>query len=126
MTTTPGWRCCIPSVAANASGGRSRRLSRWRLKLGGELREVTILVSDLRGFTSLTAQLSPHQVIAMLNRYLERMVDMITTYRGMVDELQGDGILAVFGAQLAAADDRQRAIACAVAMQTAMVEINAA
>jgi class 3 adenylate cyclase len=95
------------------------------LKLGGELREVTILVSDLRGFTALAAQLSPHQVIAILNRYLERMVDIIIMYRGTVDEFQGDGILAFFGAPLAAADDRERAIACAVAMQMAMGEINA-
>jgi hypothetical protein len=66
-----------------------------------------------------------HQVIAILNRYLERMVDIITTYRGTVDEFQGDGILAFFGAPLAAADDCEQAVACAVAMQTAMVETNA-
>lgn len=96
------------------------------LKLGGELREVTILVSDLRGFTSLAEHLPPHQVIDILNRYLERMVDIIATYRGTVDEFQGDGILAFFGAPLAAADDRERALACAVAMQSAMGELNAA
>ena len=94
------------------------------LKLGGEIREVTFLVSDLRGFTTLSARLPPHEVIAILNRYLERMVDIIASYRGTVDEFQGDGILAFFGAPLAAEDDQERAIACAIAMQTALLELN--
>jgi adenylate cyclase len=95
------------------------------LKLGGELREVTFLVTDLRGFTATTARLSPHDIIGILNRYLERMVDIIVHYRGTVDEFQGDGILAFFGAPLAASDDPERAIACAIEMHRALVEINA-
>lgn len=95
------------------------------LTLGGEMRAVTFLVSDLRGFSSLASRLSPHAVIDILNRYLERMVDIIMRYRGTVDEFQGDGILAFFGAPLAAADDPERAVACALAMQTALVEFNA-
>ncbi len=95
------------------------------LKLGGEIRNITILVSDLRGFTSMTARLSPHDVIDILNRYLGAMVDILTTYRGTVDEFQGDGILAFFGAPFEAADDHERAVACAIEMQTALVHINA-
>ena len=95
------------------------------LALGGEIRDVTFLVSDLRGFTSMSSHLPPHEVIDILNRYLERMVDTIQTYRGTIDEFQGDGILAFFGAPLAAEDDQERAVACAVAMQNALVEINA-
>ncbi|HEY7710534.1 MAG TPA: adenylate/guanylate cyclase domain-containing protein [Candidatus Entotheonella sp.] len=95
------------------------------LKLGGETREVTFLVSDLRGFTSLSSRLPAHEVIDILNRYLERMVDIIATYRGTVDEFQGDGILAFFGAPLAAEDDQERAVACAITMQAALIEINA-
>ncbi len=94
------------------------------LKLGGELREVTFLVSDLRGFTALSSRMEPDKVIQILNRFLEPMVDIITRYQGTVDEFQGDGILAFFGAPLAAADDPQRAVACAVEMQNALVEIN--
>jgi adenylate cyclase len=95
------------------------------LKMGGEMREVTFLVSDLRGFTSLVSRSSPHEIVSILNRYLERMVDIIAYYRGTVDEFQGDGILAFFGAPLAAHDDPERAVACAIAMQRALVEINA-
>ena len=94
------------------------------LKLGGEVREVTFLVSDLRGFTALSSRLAPAEVIEVVNRFLEPMVEIITKYKGTVDEFQGDGILAFFGAPLAAPDDPARAVACAVEMQRALVEIN--
>jgi class 3 adenylate cyclase len=94
------------------------------LKLGGELREITLLVSDLRGFTSLAGRLPADEVIRILNRYLERVVGILTQYRATVDEFQGDGILAFFGAPLAAPDDAERAVACAIEMQHALVEIN--
>ncbi len=94
------------------------------LKLGGEMRDVTIMVSDLRGFTSLTADMSPHDVIDMLNRYLGRMVEILAAYDGIVDEFLGDGILAFFGAPLAADDEHERAVACAIEMQKALVDIN--
>ena len=95
------------------------------LRLGGELREVTILVSDLRGFTSMAEHLPPQEVVDFLNRYLERMVDIITRYNGTVDEFQGDGILAFFGAPLVGENDPERAIACAIEMQTAVHQLNA-
>lgn len=94
------------------------------LKLGGEVREVTFLVSDLRGFTALSNRLGPDEVVEMVNRFLEPMVEIITRYRGTVDEFQGDGILAFFGAPLAAPDDPVRAVACAVGMQWALAGIN--
>lgn len=95
------------------------------LELGGEERQVTILMSDLRGFTAFAARLSPPQVVAFLNRYLEAMVDVITAYQGTIDEIIGDAILVLFGAPLSREDDAQRAVACAVAMQLALGEVNA-
>jgi class 3 adenylate cyclase len=95
------------------------------LKMSGDKREVTFLVSDLRGFTSLSSGLPPEKVIPILNRYFERMIEIISHNRGTVDELQGDGILVFFGAPLAGSDDPQRAIACAIEMQNAMQELNA-
>jgi class 3 adenylate cyclase len=94
------------------------------LKMSGETREVTLLVSDLRGFSTISAQLTPPDVITMLNRYFEHMLDIIERHRGTVNELEGDGILAFFGAPLIADDDPERAVACAIEMQNAMVEIN--
>jgi class 3 adenylate cyclase len=95
------------------------------LRLGGERREITLLVSDLRGFTSLAGRLPAEEVIRVLNRYLERVVEILTRYRATVDEFQGDGILAFFGAPLAADDDAARAVACAIEMQRALVALNA-
>ncbi|WP_413163000.1 CHASE2 domain-containing protein [Capilliphycus salinus ALCB114379] len=94
------------------------------LRLGGERRSITILTSDLRGFTALSERLSPEEVIKVLNFYLSKMADVITEYRGTIDEFMGDGILVLFGAPTKRPDDAKRAIACAVAMQLAMVEVN--
>ena len=95
------------------------------LKMSGENREVTFLVSDLRGFTALTSRLSPHQVIEIMNRYFEVMVDVMARYQGTVNEFLGDGILAFFGAPLNADDDPERAVACAIEMQNALLAVNA-
>ena len=95
------------------------------LQMGGEVREITLLVSDLRGFTSLAARLSPPEVIAILNRYFESMIEIIARHCGTVDELQGDGMLTFFGAPFATSDDPERAVACALAMQLALLEFNA-
>ncbi|MCL4788686.1 MAG: response regulator [Verrucomicrobia bacterium] len=94
------------------------------LELGGEEREVTILMSDLRGFTALAARLTPHEVIEFLNLYLEAMVDVISRYEGTIDEIIGDAILVIFGAPLACEDHADKAVACGLAMQLAMKEVN--
>jgi adenylate cyclase len=94
------------------------------LKLGGELRTVTVMMSDLRGFTALAERLTPEEAIAFLNNYLQTMVDLILHHGGTINEIMGDGILVIFGAPTAMADDAARAVACAVAMQRAMSLIN--
>ena len=95
------------------------------LELGGDLREVTIMMSDIRGFTTLSEHLAPDQVVKMLNRYLGTMTDIIMAHHGTIDEFLGDAILAVFGAPLEREDDAGRAVRCAQAMQAAMADINA-
>ncbi|MDQ7782085.1 MAG: adenylate/guanylate cyclase domain-containing protein, partial [Desulfomonilaceae bacterium] len=94
------------------------------LKLGGEAREITLMMSDLRGFTALTSHMSPEQVIAFLNRYLARMVEILLDHMGVIDEIVGDGILAFFGAPEPLEDHPARAVACALRMQAAMERIN--
>lgn len=93
-------------------------------RLGGEKRTVTLLMSDLRGFTAAADRLEPEQVVRLLNNYLGAMAEVITRFQGTIDEFIGDGILALFGAPLDREDDAERAAACAVAMQLAMVEVN--
>jgi len=94
------------------------------LELGGEEREITILMSDLRGFTALAARLTPHEVIEVLNLYLEAMVDVIGRYQGTIDEIIGDGILVIFGAPVSCDDHADKAVACGLAMQLAMRAVN--
>lgn len=95
------------------------------LKLGGERRRITIFTSDLRGFTATSERLPPEQVVQILNMYFEAMADEITKYQGTIDEFMGDGILVLFGAPTTRKDDAARAVACAVAMQSAMIKVNA-
>ncbi|MEH1796842.1 MULTISPECIES: CHASE2 domain-containing protein [unclassified Nostoc] len=94
------------------------------LKLGGERKKITILTSDLRGFTATAERLSAEEVIKIINFYLGYMADVITQYHGTIDEFMGDGILVLFGAPISREDDAMRAIACAVAMQLAMEPVN--
>jgi len=94
------------------------------LALGGERREITILTSDIRGFTAHSNQLPPEQVVEIINFYLTAMTEVITEYQGTIDEFMGDGILVLFGAPIAREDDPERAVACAVAMQLAMNQVN--
>jgi class 3 adenylate cyclase len=94
------------------------------LKLGGESRRVTILMSDLRGFTALSERLGPDQVVRVLNRYLGAMAEIILEHRGTIDEFIGDAILAIFGAPVSREDDARRALSCAVSMQRRLAEVN--
>ena len=96
------------------------------LELGGDLREVTIMMADIRGFSRLTEQLPPDRVVSLLNRYLGAMSEIILQHGGTIDEFLGDAILAVFGAPRRHDDDPERAARCALAMQSAMSGINAA
>jgi class 3 adenylate cyclase/CheY-like chemotaxis protein len=95
------------------------------LELGGDLRQVTILMSDIRGFTTISERLAPTQVVTLINRYLGAMTDIIMSHQGTIDEFIGDAILAVFGAPQSRDDDPDRAVRCALAMQGAMAQINA-
>ena len=94
------------------------------LKIGGEERQVTIMMADLRGFTALGEQLPPEGVVSMINAYLEKMTEIIFKYQGTIDEFIGDAILVLFGAPILREDDAQRAVACAMEMQLAMPEVN--
>jgi adenylate cyclase len=95
------------------------------LELRGEKRRVTIMMTDLRGFTALTESLSPVEVVAILNNHLGRMAEIISNRNGTIDEFIGDAILAFFGAPTMREDDVERAVACGLEMQCAMEEVNA-
>jgi adenylate cyclase len=93
--------------------------------LAAEKRTVTIMMSDLRGFTAVAERLDPREVMRFLNRYLASMVNVILSYHGTIIEILGDGLLVLFGAPISREDDPERAVACAVSMQLQMEGVNA-
>lgn len=96
------------------------------LKLGGRKQRVTILMSDLRGFTPLAERMDPEGVMRLLNSYLGRMTRIIFAFGGTIIEFIGDAIFALFGLPDPSFDDARRAVACALEMQRAMAEVNLA
>jgi class 3 adenylate cyclase len=94
------------------------------LELGGERREVTIMMTDLRGFTALSERLPPEKVVELLNTYFEVMVETVLKYNGTINEIIGDALLVIFGAPQEMKDQAERAIACSIEMQNAMTEVN--
>lgn len=105
-----------PAVAAE--------LLRKDVTLGGEEREVTVLFSDLRSFTTMCETQSPHAVLDILNSYFTRMSAIVETHGGIVDKYVGDALMALFGAPLINADDPDRAMQTALEMCEALDELN--
>jgi class 3 adenylate cyclase len=95
------------------------------LRFGGTKRVVTVLMSDLRGYTRFAERGDPEQVMEILNGYLARMAEVVIAHGGTINEFIGDAIFAVYGAPVAHPDHAERAAATALAMQAALVDVNA-
>jgi adenylate cyclase len=95
--------------------------------LGGERRAVTILFSDIRGFTSISEKMNPVELVAELNEYLTAMVDEVLRYDGTLDKFIGDAVMAVYGAPTSAgaADDAWRAVQTAHGMRVRLAQLQA-
>lgn len=96
-----------------------------RLELKGEARELTLMFTDLEGFTRFCHGRDPRQTAAILNAYLDAMSAVVLAHGGTLDKYVGDAIVAFWGAPIARADDTARAVACALAMQVAAAEVAA-
>ncbi|ORJ57094.1 hypothetical protein B5V00_14255 [Geothermobacter hydrogeniphilus] len=96
------------------------------IKLGGEEKEVSILFSDIRRFTTLAERLPPAQILELLNAYFTTMIDIVVDNEGMVDKLMGDSVMALFGAPISLGNDPLRAVQCALDMQRAVIDFNRA
>ena len=91
-----------------------------RLRLGGERREMTAFFSDVAGFSTISEQLTPEELVSLLNEYLTAMCDIISEYEGTVDKFEGDAIIAFWGAPLQQKDHARRACLAAIDMQEHM------
>lgn len=96
------------------------------LKLGGVRRKVTVLFSDIRGFTTISESAAAEEIVDLLNDYFSRMVHIIFAHGGTLDKFIGDAIMAVFGAPVQHEDDTVRAVQAALDMRRELKEFNAA
>jgi len=95
-----------------------------RLTLGGELRELTLMFSDIRGFTTIAEGLDAHGLTSFLNHYLTPMTDVILTHQGTVDKYMADGIMAFWNAPLDDPEHAMHACRAALAMRSELVRLN--
>jgi len=95
------------------------------LRLGGERREITVVFSDIAGFTPLSEKMAPENLVALLQHYLGAMTALLYAERATLDKYEGDGIMAFVGAPVQVVDHALRAVRAALAMQNAMPQINA-
>ncbi|MBI4859103.1 MAG: FHA domain-containing protein [Candidatus Riflebacteria bacterium] len=100
----------------------SRKL---QLNPGGELKDLTILFSDIRGFTGFSERMEPSEVVELLNEYFGMMVEVVFRHGGTLDKFIGDSIMAFWGAPVSHPDDPVRAVSCALEMQEKMTQFNA-
>ena len=70
------------------------------LNLGGTESDITILFSDIRGFTSMSEKLSPTQIVKLLNKYFQSMIDVVFKYNGTLDKIVGDELMVLYGVPL--------------------------
>jgi adenylate cyclase len=95
------------------------------VRLGGELREVTIFFSDIRGYSTVSERLTPSEVVDLINAYFTAMHEVIDRHHGSVIEYLGDGMLVAFGAPVRHDDHAEHAVRCALAMGKRLHELNA-
>jgi len=94
------------------------------LELGGRNRTVTALFCDIRGFTPIAERMAPTQTVEMLNEHFTAMTDIVFEFEGTLDKYIGDEIMAVFGAPLSSANDAEKAVRAAIAIQSRNAELN--
>lgn len=94
------------------------------IEKGGRLTEVTMLFSDIRGFTTMSDGRPPQEIVNTLNEYFEVMVDVLFKYSGTLDKFVGDEIIGLFGAPIAIEDAPFKAVSCAISMLQALAEFN--
>jgi adenylate cyclase len=94
-------------------------------EVGQEELEVTVLFSDIRGFSTIAERLQAREIAEIVGRHLSAMAEIVVDHGGMIDKFQGDAVMAVFGAPDPFEDHARRALDCAVAMQRRQAELNA-
>ena len=104
--------------------GLTEKILAQKDRIEGQRRQVTVMFVDMTGFTSLTEKLGPEGTMTLMDQVFEILINKIHDYEGAVNELRGDGVLALFGAPIAIEDAPQRAVRSALAIHKEMIEFN--
>jgi adenylate cyclase len=96
-----------------------------KAKLGGDRKEITVLFSDIRGFTTFSEKHQPEEVVSLLNEYLGAMTEIVFEHEGTLDKFVGDAIMALWGAPVGQPDHAERAVRCALAMIDKLKQLQA-
>ena len=112
-------RLLSPNIAERVMSGQLE------VRLGGQrVDECTVFNSDIRGFTAMSENTQPEELVEMMNGYFELMVDTIFKYEGTLDKFMGDGIMALWGAPVVHKDDAIRSVYCALEMSSVLGDFN--
>ena len=111
-------RYFAPDLAGQIAGQEGE------IQLGGARRQVVVLFSDIRGFTSLSERMNPDEIASLLNDYFSEMVEIVFHHGGTLDKFMGDALMALWGAPITRIDDADRATRAAIAMQQSLGRLN--
>jgi len=114
----------LEKIQCYLPGGLTEKILAQRGKIEGERKQVTVMFCDMEGFTPLSAKLSPEKVYSIMDEVYEILIHRVHDYGGTVNEMTGDGIMALFGAPIAVEDGPQRAIRSALAIHRGMVSLS--
>jgi len=110
----------IAKIQKYLPGGLTEKILAQREKIEGERKQVTVMFCDMEGYTGLTEKLGPEEAYSMMDQVYEILIHKVHDYEGTINELTGDGIMALFGAPIALEDAPQRAIRSALAIHREM------
>lgn len=94
------------------------------IRLGGVNQKVSVMFTDIRGFTQFSERTEPHRVVEILNEYFTRVTDVILDHGGMIDKYIGDAVMAVFGVPISKRNDAENAVQSAIQIQRLIAEMN--
>ena len=114
----------IAKIQKYLPSGITEKILSQRDRIEGEKRQVTVLFCDMKGFTPLSEKLGPEAMYAMMDEVYEILIHKVHEYEGTVNEMTGDGVMALFGAPIALEDAPQRAIRSAMAIHREMTRFN--
>ena len=114
----------IAKIQKYLPSGITEKILSQRDRIEGEKRQVTVMFCDMKGFTPLSEKLGPEAMYAMMDEVYEILIHKVHEYEGTVNEMTGDGVMALFGAPIALEDAPQRAIRSAMAIHREMTRFN--